>query len=71
MMKWKGCVRQVSWPYLRYYPGICMEGFKKTMKTLSQHSRSLGQDLNVRPPKTKLECEAQRSVVFTYTFSIR
>jgi hypothetical protein len=38
---------------LRYYPGICLEELRKTMKSLSQDSRSQGRDLNPGPP----ECE--------------
>jgi hypothetical protein len=36
---------------LRYYPSICLEVQRKTMKNLSQDSRFLGQDLNPRSPK--------------------
>jgi len=32
MMNWKGCERKWSWPNLRYYPGICLEGLRKTTK---------------------------------------
>jgi hypothetical protein len=28
-MNWKGCGRKKSWPNLRYYPGICLEGLRK------------------------------------------
>jgi hypothetical protein len=31
------------------YPGICLEGLRKTKKTLSQDSRSPGRDLNPPP----------------------
>jgi hypothetical protein len=55
MMNWNGCGRKRSWPNLRYYPGICPEGLTKTMKTCSQDSWSLSQDLNLGPP----ECEAR------------
>jgi hypothetical protein len=55
MMNWKGCVRKQSWPNLRYYPGICLAGPRKSTKNLSQDSWSLGQDLNLGPP----EYEAQ------------
>jgi hypothetical protein len=40
---------------IRYYPGVCLEGLKKTTKSLSQDSRSLGRDLKPGPP----EYEAQ------------
>jgi hypothetical protein len=36
---------------LRYYPGICLEGLRKTTKCLGQDSWSLGQDLNPEPPE--------------------
>jgi hypothetical protein len=32
-MNWKGYGRKQSWPNLRYYPGICLEGLTKTTKT--------------------------------------
>jgi hypothetical protein len=28
-MNWKGCGRKQSWPDLRYYLGICLEGLSK------------------------------------------
>jgi hypothetical protein len=31
---WKGCWREWPWPNLRYYPGICLDGLRKTMKHL-------------------------------------
>jgi hypothetical protein len=51
MMNWKGFGRKLSWCNRRYYPGICLEGLRKTTKNLSQDSQSLGQDLNPGPPK--------------------
>jgi hypothetical protein len=39
---------------LKYYPNNRLEELRKTMKNLSHYRRSLGQDLNPRPPK----CEA-------------
>jgi hypothetical protein len=50
-MNWKGCGRKRSWLNLRYYPGICVEGLRKTMKNLSQDSRSPGRDLNPGHPE--------------------
>jgi hypothetical protein len=44
-----------SWPNLRYYPGICLEGSRKTTKNLSKASRSLGRDLNPGPPEYEAE----------------
>jgi hypothetical protein len=49
MMKWQGYGRKRSWPDLRYYPGIFVEGLRKTTKNLSQESRSLSRDLNSGP----------------------
>jgi hypothetical protein len=37
--------------HLRYYPGICLMGLRKTMKTLSYDSLSSGRDLNPTPPE--------------------
>jgi hypothetical protein len=31
-MNWKGYGRKQSWPNLRYYPSICLEGPRKTTK---------------------------------------
>lgn len=41
----KGCWRTLSWPNLRYYIGICLNGLRKTTKNLSQDNRSPTQDL--------------------------
>jgi hypothetical protein len=38
MMNRKVHGRKWPWPNLRYYPGICLEGLRKTMRNLSQHS---------------------------------
>jgi hypothetical protein len=32
MMNWKGCGKKWSWPNLRHYPAICLEGLRKTTK---------------------------------------
>jgi hypothetical protein len=50
MMNRKECGRKQSWPNLRYYPGICLGGLRKTTKKFSQDSRSPGSDLNTGPP---------------------
>jgi hypothetical protein len=50
-MNWKGCGRKRTWPNLRYYPRMCLEGLRKTTKHLSQDSRSPGRDLNPGPPE--------------------
>jgi hypothetical protein len=51
-MNWKGYGRKWSWPNFRYYPGICVEELRKTMKNLIQYSSwSLNLDLNLGPPE--------------------
>jgi hypothetical protein len=54
-MNWKGCGRKRSWPNLRYYPDICLEGLRKKTKNLSQFIRSPGRDLNPGPPEYEAE----------------
>jgi hypothetical protein len=49
MINRKGCDRKWSWPNLRYYLGICLQGLRKAMKRLYQESQSPSQDLNPRP----------------------
>jgi hypothetical protein len=51
MMNWKACGKTQSWPNLRQYPGICLEGLRKTMKNLSQDIQSPGRDMNSVPPE--------------------
>jgi hypothetical protein len=46
MVNWKVCGRTRSWPNLRYYPGIYLEGLRKTTKTLSHYSRYPVKDRN-------------------------
>jgi hypothetical protein len=33
MMNWKGYGRKQSWPNLRYFPNIFLEGLRKLQKT--------------------------------------
>jgi hypothetical protein len=47
----KGCGRKRSPPNFGYYPGICREGLRKTMKNLSQDTRSPSRDLKPGPPE--------------------
>jgi hypothetical protein len=49
MMIWKGFERKQSWPNLRYYPRICLEGLSKTMKNSSQIIWSPGRDFKPGP----------------------
>jgi hypothetical protein len=53
IINWKGCERKWSWHNLRYYPSTCLDGLRKTAKSLDQDSQSPGQYLNQRPPKYK------------------
>jgi hypothetical protein len=50
-MHWKECGRKLSWPILRYYPSICLEGLRKTTKNLNHDSRSAGQYFDPWPPE--------------------
>jgi hypothetical protein len=52
-MNSKGYGKKRSWPNLRYCPGICLDGLRKTTKKLSQDSKSVGRDLNPGPPDYK------------------
>jgi hypothetical protein len=51
---WKESWRKRPWPNLRYCPGICLQGLRKTTRNLNQDSRSPQRDLNPGP----LEYEA-------------
>jgi hypothetical protein len=51
MMNWKGFSRKISWPNLRYYPGICLEGLKKRRKTSIRITGRRSRDLNPGPPE--------------------
>jgi hypothetical protein len=52
-MDWKGFGRKRSWPNSRYYPGICLEGVRKTTKTSIRTARSPGRDFNRGTPHRK------------------
>jgi hypothetical protein len=52
-MNWKGFGRRQQWRILKYYPGIRLEGLRKTTKTLNLDGRSAGRDLNPRSPEYK------------------
>jgi hypothetical protein len=43
--------RKRPWPNLKCYPGIFLDGLRKTTKNLSQDSRSAGRDLKPGPPE--------------------
>jgi hypothetical protein len=38
---------------LRWYPGISLEGLRKTAKNFSEASRFLGSESNLAPPENK------------------
>jgi hypothetical protein len=59
MINWKGCGRKRSWPQLRDYPSICLEGLRKT---LSQDSWSSGRDLNLGPSEDEAEAPLDHNV---------
>jgi hypothetical protein len=46
MMNWKGYGRKRSWPNLRCYPEICLEGLRNATKNLGQNSQSSVRDVN-------------------------
>jgi len=51
MMNWKVFGRKRSWPILRYYPGIRLEGLRKTTKTSIRIAGRRGRDSNPGPPE--------------------
>jgi hypothetical protein len=54
-VNWKGFGWKRSWPDSRYCPIICLEGWMKTTKSSSQHSRYPGRDPNQYLTNTSLE----------------
>jgi hypothetical protein len=53
MINWNGSGRKPSWPNLRYYFKICVEGVRKITNHLSQDSPSPGRNFNPGPPEYK------------------
>lgn len=53
MMDWKGYRWKRPLPYVGYYPGIFLEGLRKTAENLSQVSRPPGRDPKPGPPEYK------------------
>jgi hypothetical protein len=51
-----------SWTYLRYYPGLCLEGLRKTMKNFNECRRSPGRDFNPEPPEYRAGVLATQSL---------
>jgi len=63
-MNYKGC--KASGRGLWYYPGICLEGLRKTTKNFSQDSQHTGWDLSPGPPKYQtgmLTAQMRRSTI--------
>jgi hypothetical protein len=63
MLNGEGFGRKWSWPILRYYPGIYLEGLRRTTKkpSISIAGRR-GGDLNPGPPE--YEAGVNKRVVF-------
>lgn len=58
-------VNELSWPTLRHYPGICMEGLKKTGINLCQSSRL--PDIRTRDlPNTNVICLVGHPFIWRY-----
>jgi hypothetical protein len=49
-MNWTGCGRQRSWPNLRHYSSICLDGLRK-ITDLGQDSMSEDRELNLGTPE--------------------
>jgi hypothetical protein len=65
MMNWKGSGRKRSWPNLRHYLSICLEGLKKTTKTLNQGY------LNPVPPEYEARMLTTRPRRFSWSVKKR
>jgi hypothetical protein len=53
----------LSRPYLRCYPGICLEELRKATENRDQDSRSPGLDLNPEPPEYEVREMVNHSAV--------
>jgi hypothetical protein len=62
MMNWKDVEGNGHGLNLRYHPGFCLEGLRKTTKHLSQDSQSPSKDLKPGPPNYE-------AVIQSYCFS--
>jgi hypothetical protein len=51
----------MSWPNLRYYVGICLEGMGKATRSLSRYSQSSDWDLTLVHPEYEAEMLITRS----------
>jgi hypothetical protein len=54
IMFWKGCEKKQSYLSLRNYPGVCPEGLRNTLKTLSMDNQCHSQDLEARTFQIKV-----------------
>jgi hypothetical protein len=54
MMNCKGYGRKGSWLNSKDYPGIRLEGLRKTTKTLNQYTQSPGRESNPKPPEYEI-----------------
>jgi hypothetical protein len=59
-MNFTACGMKLSWPNVRYDPGVCLEVMKKTTKYLSKDIRSQGRDVN--PART--DCRIASHLTF-------
>jgi hypothetical protein len=62
----------VAYLILRYYPGICLERLRQTIKNLSEDSLTPGRDLNPDPPEYEarvLTTWPQRSVKMAVVYN--
>jgi hypothetical protein len=59
-MNSKGLGKKRPLPNLMYYPGIHLEGLRKTTRNLSEDNRSAGRDLNLGPLEHESEAVTNR-----------
>jgi hypothetical protein len=56
MMNWKDCGRKRSWPNLRHYTGICLEGLRQPRKASVRIAALRAEILRRELLNTKQEC---------------
>lgn len=56
-MNSKECVRKRSWPILRQYPSIFLEGMSTTLNIFSRDNHFLGRNSNPRPSENEKRCK--------------
>jgi hypothetical protein len=57
MMNWKERGRKQMWPNLRFYPGISVDGLRKTTENLSQYSCLQDEILNHDVPNMEKDTQ--------------